>query len=142
MTGEQWVEMAKLFFSAVTAIALAYLGFLTANIKKTVDPLPKAIDGAQDEAKRMREEIGRLQGMLEGIAKEKADQALRDTTPVHPHLPPLAVVHPIVEVDQAKADDLLKKTSIIADNTTIMAESIVHPENGVPEPRNPFLPPG
>lgn len=75
------IGLLEKLFALVTLIVLSYNAYLTAQVKKVVEPLPAAIDGQQDKMKELISEIARLKGENVGKAREQADQALRDTAP-------------------------------------------------------------
>lgn len=85
-------EDRSLILQIAGLLITAFVGYLTtknrqeiAAVKQTVEPLPAAIDGAQDTIKELIAENSRLKGQATGVAQEKADQALRSTTtPTNP----------------------------------------------------------
>lgn len=63
-------------------MVLSYNAWLTRQVKETLAPLPAAIDGAKKEVMDLRAEVARLEGEEAGQAKEKAEQAIKDSATV------------------------------------------------------------
>lgn len=73
--------LEKLIALASLAVS-SYAAYVMLQVKKTVDPLPKAIDGAKQEVIDLKEEVARLKGEDAGQAREKATQAIKDAATV------------------------------------------------------------
>lgn len=121
MTPEM-IGLVEKLIALASLVVSSYAAYVMLQVKKVVEPLPEAIDGAQDKMKELIAEINRLKGEKVGVAQEKADQALRETVPTPTNPTPNqqssipTAANPLVTVE--KLEEVLKDQTpptVIAD---------------------------
>lgn len=111
---------------AATQIAIGELVEVKGKLHRVGEEVDGKLAALLAAAKAQHYAEGRLQEAAEERERQLAATAL--------------LVNPVVILDQ-KADELLHQTTIIADNTTLLAETVAHAEDGTPIQKNPFMPP-